>query len=1006
MRTIRTIKLAGVAAAAVCAVAGTSVATAQAAWTAPQVLPSPANGLSDKPTVAVAASGAAIVGIGAAAMEKPSQVAFRPAGATAFQRPISLHAAPLGVVWGDDSVPGVALLPDGSAIAVFDESTTDRGWGLYATTIRPDGTPGTPVRIADDDQVMWGIKLAVDGAGRVTATWEWSDPSTSQTVVRYALRGTDGTWTAPVSLGSRVNGWLLAEAQSGEAYIAIDGGTPSSQLLRRAGATGAFTHLTDPSAHGGDSSVSALSIDPAGGLAVTWGESWDDNQQRGMFYAVRTPGGTLGAAAALPSGAHEAVRAPGTTLLLGYRSVFPDDAIDPTLQTARVTEAAQPDGTTSPGAPHDVTPDGYNTPDDWAVAPDGTLVVPYVAEDPLTAQPIAMAATRAPDGTWSTPAAVGDQADQLTTSYSQPRSSIAAANGHAVMAWPVADATTTSIHVSAWSPGADAPQTEPTAPAATPATAPNSQTWQGGPEHTGAVTGTGLTGALSKAWTTDLGYQQVYAVQADGRVFAVSKVDGAQAVTALDVADGHVLWTAKLGQNAMRLAVGGGTLIAATDDGIYALDPATGTTRWHAADGGQWEPLPPIIAGSRVYVTAQGRGSTTFAYNLADGRQLWRQPGPTTQSITLAGNRVVAAPVCAGDGEYRAGFETGDGTRDWATVGLCGEGNYNTIATYDGRWVWLSSMSDVSENGRVLDPETGRILRTFEGGPPAFGPDGIGYRTDRGALVAFDPRTLAVRWRYAPSAPITVMPLVTDGLVSVQDQAGGVHVLNRWTGAVRYSTTGDAPGFDYDLPSALSAGDGHLIATTGSKLVAYNAAPAPPETPGPGEGDGGGTTPPATTTTDTGATTGTGASTGGDSSRGGGSLATTGTAPSTGADSTATATTPPLAPPTAVSPLFTATSKAAALPSWRLASTTATVDRAGRLVVNVRCDGPSASRCSGRLTIALARHTTLRSAALHVAAGHTATVHITLPRAGRAHPPASLTVRLGGMTGRLRVHRG
>ena len=77
-------------------------------------------------------------------------------------------------------------------------------------------------------------------------------------------------------------------------------------------------------------------------------------------------------------------------------------------------------------------------------------------------------------------------------------------------------------------------------------------------------------------------------------------------VYALDAATGHSRWTYATGSNVESgPAVAGGTVYVSSDDGnVYALDAATGHPRWTYPDAGG--PSPPVVAGGTVYAGSDG----------------------------------------------------------------------------------------------------------------------------------------------------------------------------------------------------------------------------------------------------------------------------------------------------------------------------------------------------------------------------------------------------------------
>jgi outer membrane protein assembly factor BamB len=125
----------------------------------------------------------------------------------------------------------------------------------------------------------------------------------------------------------------------------------------------------------------------------------------------------------------------------------------------------------------------------------------------------------------------------------------------------------------------------------------------------------------------------------------------------------------------------------------------------------------------------------------------------------------------------------------------------------------------------ALDPATGRVLWRYDSGrcawaspavaaglvvqtfllrPPACRPDGSG----RGVLAAFDAATGAVRWR-VPLPPTESSPLVAGGLVWIGDWSGTVSAFDLLTGRLRWRFRADGP-----VKSSPALAGGRLYAAT------------------------------------------------------------------------------------------------------------------------------------------------------------------------------------------------
>jgi outer membrane protein assembly factor BamB len=109
------------------------------------------------------------------------------------------------------------------------------------------------------------------------------------------------------------------------------------------------------------------------------------------------------------------------------------------------------------------------------------------------------------------------------------------------------------------------------------------------------------------------------------------------------------------------------------DRALFALDAKTGEIRWRAALGlNPWG--GPSVQGKTVVVTGsnigydvkalKGAKGEVAAFNLADGKELWRKPVPGGGVVSCAALTDDSAVVTATDGKVRA-FDLASGERRW-----------------------------------------------------------------------------------------------------------------------------------------------------------------------------------------------------------------------------------------------------------------------------------------------------------------------------------------------------
>lgn len=255
---------------------------------------------------------------------------------------------------------------------------------------------------------------------------------------------------------------------------------------------------------------------------------------------------------------------------------------------------------------------------------------------------------------------------------------------------------------------------------------------------------------------------------ADGKLY-VAGVDGK--ISALDAANGHTLWSKKLGQrhglilhhgeNSVRWASGtaieGDLLVVASLEGeVLAMDAGSGADRWHAQVSSEVIAAPAISNGIVVVRSNDGR---LFGFNAADGSRRWVYDRSSVPPLSLRGN---AAPRIANDVVY-AGEDNGkivalrlqDGNVMWEQTLASGEGRteLDRLQDVDGNVVFADGVVYAGAyHGMVaaLIADSGRPLWTH----PISGYTGVAlaatriYANDADSNVwALDLRTGASDWK-------------------------------------------------------------------------------------------------------------------------------------------------------------------------------------------------------------------------------------------------------------------
>ncbi len=244
-------------------------------------------------------------------------------------------------------------------------------------------------------------------------------------------------------------------------------------------------------------------------------------------------------------------------------------------------------------------------------------------------------------------------------------------------------------------------------------------------------------------------------VVAGNRIFTL---DSASQVTAVGT-NGQVQWTRKLvpASDKDRDASGGGvafgenTIFAATGFGeLFALDPATGATRWRQKLDAPVTSSPTVSEG-KVYVIT--RDSRAWALDVSTGRIKWQIAGAPSEATLMGGSgpvmtsRVAVLPF--GSGDIVAALKN-SGLRVWGSA-VAGQRRGRAYA----------NISDIS------------------GDPVVY--DGVIYAANAGGrIVAIKPSSGERIWTANEGAYSPVLP-VGDSIFMISDQ-GELLRLDRATG--------------------------------------------------------------------------------------------------------------------------------------------------------------------------------------------------------------------------------
>lgn len=290
----------------------------------------------------------------------------------------------------------------------------------------------------------------------------------------------------------------------------------------------------------------------------------------------------------------------------------------------------------------------------------------------------------------------------------------------------------------------------------------------------------------------------------EGRVFVTN---GAGYAAALDAATGAQQWIVRPGgplRGAPTVA-GGSVYVVSQDNQIYALNAANGQTQWNGIGAvelaGVFGAAAPAFAQSTI-VTGFSSGELT-AYRYENGQVVWQDALARTGVSTIVGNlsdidgdpvidngrvfavgqggRMVAVELVSGQRAWEiniAGISTPWVAGDWVFV-VTDRAELLAIARSSGRIRWKSQLQRFRSPERVGQPDrvTG-IARVTPGSGPIFwrGPllagGNLVLASSTGQIVLVNPADGAVRGTITHTTPISLPPVVANGVMYVLDDQG------------------------------------------------------------------------------------------------------------------------------------------------------------------------------------------------------------------------------------------
>ena len=288
----------------------------------------------------------------------------------------------------------------------------------------------------------------------------------------------------------------------------------------------------------------------------------------------------------------------------------------------------------------------------------------------------------------------------------------------------------------------------------------------------------------------------IYFAPQDGYVYAV------------DAATGHTRWRFQRTVNVSQTvgidgypALDGDTLYVASDGGaLYALDARTGTQRWLFTlpqHGHMY--AAPAAGGGMVYVSSAGGANTFYALDEASGKIVWQLTEPEGfDSYPLLEGATVYTGANA---YYQASLYALDartGKIRWRYIGAnlvitrpALDGDHLVIGVTDTTVHELNAQTG-KEDWRAAIGDQVTVAAIPTGAAPAVA-DGVVYAgAQSGVVEALDEKTGAMKWKQTVDGSVDSAPAVADGAVYVTTEQGSVYAFRASDGALswRYADGG------------------------------------------------------------------------------------------------------------------------------------------------------------------------------------------------------------------------
>lgn len=332
-------------------------------------------------------------------------------------------------------------------------------------------------------------------------------------------------------------------------------------------------------------------------------------------------------------------------------------------------------------------------------------------------------------------------------------------------------------------------------------------------------------------WTANTGsnIHMTSPVISGGKVF-IATVDedlkGKAHVDAFNLADGSLIWSYPAANSIKNtIAVEGNTLMAQDTEGnLMAIDTESGKLRWSKKL--DVKVLPAIIEGLAIKdgVVYAGNRNALSAYDIKDGRQLWKNKDwgggeGTTSTLLIGDGRVYAGAQW--NALYCNDAKTGKKLWSASDNGIRHRGA--TPLLRDGLLYFPSS-----ESFFILDAANGRTIvrKPFKKNvdctsTPLFAAGNIIFGTAMEGLLALDAETLEPKWNNPlstaliytvpytrfPGAQVETSPVLHDGKVYLAASDGKLYCIDPKDGRTIWSYSAGAP-----FLNTPAIADGYIVA--------------------------------------------------------------------------------------------------------------------------------------------------------------------------------------------------